>query len=347
MTRRRGTGAHSRPGPRLDRLAPAVLTRCARSGPAAQRGLRRGMMDTVKGRAQGGDDAREIDVDRWERLASSATPDLTMPTTPPAPTVAETALEQRGDGIADVERWARLVAPVTANDRFVYSRGVRRTLRREAVIGYLRVSTEEQAISGLGLADQRAVIEAAAALRGWDDISFISDEGHSARSLERPGVSSALDALARGEASVLVVAKLDRLSRSVQDFSMLMNRARREGWELVVVDLAIDTTTPSGALMANVMASFAEYERQLIGSRTSAALQQLKQQGVRLGRPRSMSSELLERIVGERARGATLAAIAAGLNDDGEPTARHGSKWYPSTVRAALRSAELDRVATS
>lgn len=132
------------------------------------------------------------------------------------------------------------------------------------VIGYLRVSTEEQSISGLGLADQRSLITAEADRRNWADIEYVSDEGYSAKNLSRPGISAALDALASGTSKTLVVAKLDRLSRSLLDFASLMDRARRERWELIVLDIAIDTTTPSGALMANVMAAFAEYERQLI-----------------------------------------------------------------------------------
>lgn len=137
--------------------------------------------------------------------------------------------------------------------------------RSNAVIGYLRVSTEEQALSGLGLADQRAVIEREAGRRDWPLPTFLSDEGHSAKNLERPAIAEALGRLRAGQASLLVVSKLDRLSRSLLDFATLMDQAHREGWELVVLDLAIDTTTPAGRLMANLMASFAEYERQLIG----------------------------------------------------------------------------------
>jgi DNA invertase Pin-like site-specific DNA recombinase len=122
-----------------------------------------------------------------------------------------------------------------------------------------------------------------------------------------------------------------------------MDRARREGWQLVVLDLALDTTTPSGQLMANVMASFAEYERQLIGQRTSSALQQKKAQGVRLGRPRTVDPLVLKRIEVERGSGGSLAAIAAGPNADGIPTARGGRYWYPSTVSAMLQSIDLDR----
>lgn len=217
--------------------------------------------------------------------------------------------------------------------------------RSAKVLGYLRVSTEEQAASGLGLADQRAVIGAEASRRGWDDIAYLSDEGYSAKNLSRPAIAEALGMLRRGQASVLVASKLDRLSRSLLDFATLMDRAKREGWQLVVLDLAIDTTVPSGALMANVMAAFAEYERQLIGARTSAALQQLKGQGVRLGRPRTMPVSVTERILSERGEGRAFAHIADSLNAEGIPTARGGAKWYPSTVRAAISSAELDRVA--
>lgn len=249
----------------------------------------------------------------------------------------------------DASRWERLsLDQNTENDRLMYDDDMTRTRGRSGcVIGYVRVSTEEQAVSGLGLADQRTAIESAAAARGWVDLKFISDEGHSARSLGRPGISEALAALSDRRASVLVVSKLDRLSRSVLDFATLMQRARHEGWELVVLDLALDTMTPSGALMANVMSSFAEYERHLIGARTSAALQQLKAQGVRLGRPRSILPETLARIARERGAGSTFAAIAAGLNDEGVPTARGGARWYPSTVRAALESLERDREAAA
>ncbi|WP_091934584.1 recombinase family protein [Blastococcus sp. DSM 46786] len=213
------------------------------------------------------------------------------------------------------------------------------------VLAYVRVSTDEQRASGLGLADQRAVIEAAAIQRGWLDVEFVSDEGVSAKNLSRPGIAWALEQLATGEAGVLVVSKLDRLSRSLLDFANLMDTARRQGWELVALDLAIDTSTPSGALMANVMASFAEFERRLIGQRTSAALQAKKVAGARLGRPRALAPAIRERIVAERNAGGTLTGIANRLNADGIPTARGGRAWLPATVAAVLRSAALDREA--
>ena len=99
--------------------------------------------------------------------------------------------------------------------------------------------------------------------------------------------------------------------------------------------------------MANVMASFAQFERRLIGERTSAALQAAKQRGQRLGRPRQLSNKVIRRIVRERAQGRTLEAIAEGLNANRVPTAQGGARWYRGTVRAVLRSIELDREASS
>lgn len=217
--------------------------------------------------------------------------------------------------------------------------------RSQRVVGYVRVSTEEQSQSGLGLADQRAIIEAEAKRRGWDDFILLADEGYSAKNLARPAIAEALQMLSDKRAAVLVVSKLDRLSRSLYDFAGLMERANKEGWAIVALDLGVDMTTPSGQLMANVMASFSQYERQLIGARTSAALQQLKAQGRRLGRPVTLDRQVAARIVNERANGRTLQGIADDLNAEAVPTARGGSQWYPATVRAVLRSAQLDSLA--
>ncbi len=229
----------------------------------------------------------------------------------------------------------------TAYDRLLYS-DVMAKRSSDLVLAYLRVSTEEQAVSGLGLADQRQVIAQEAGRRQWSNVEFVTDEGYSAKSLARPGITAALERLRKGGAGILVVSKLDRLSRSLLDFAGLMEKAKREGWRLIVLDLAIDTTTASGALMANVMASFAEYERRLISDRTSAALQAKKAQGHRLGRPRSTSEVVVQRIYAERAAGASLRSIAERLNSDAVPNAQGGRQWYASTVASVLRSAALD-----
>lgn len=209
------------------------------------------------------------------------------------------------------------------------------------VIGYLRVSTEEQALSGLGLAAQRKRVEDEAARRGWV-VTWVVDDGYSAKDLNRPGIAGALAALAQGEAAALVVAKLDRLSRSVIDFANTLTVAKKQGWAVVLLDLGVDTTTPNGKLVAGLMAQIAEWEREMIGLRTREAMAAAKQRGTRLGRPREVAPHVLTRVVGMRAEGLSLRAIARVLNDEGVPTVRGGRCWHPATIRGLLQSAALD-----
>jgi DNA invertase Pin-like site-specific DNA recombinase len=205
------------------------------------------------------------------------------------------------------------------------------------VIGYVRVSTEEQSTSGAGLAAQRAAIEGECVRRGWHLVEVIEDAGYSAKDMKRPGVQIALETLREGNAGALVVAKLDRLSRSMLDFTTVMATASKQGWALVALDCAVDTTTPAGEAMANVLAVFAQFERRLIGQRTREALAAKRASGVRLGRPVSLPPEISKRIASERKAGRSLAAIAATLNEEQVPTAQGGRQWWPSTVRAVLR----------
>ena len=122
------------------------------------------------------------------------------------------------------------------------------------VIGYVRVSTEEQGKSGAGIEAQRAAILKEAKRRGWEHVTIVQDVGASGKDLKRPGIRAALEALERGEASALVVAKLDRLSRSMLDFAGIMATAQKQSWALVALDCAVDTTTPAGEAMANRLA---------------------------------------------------------------------------------------------
>jgi len=204
------------------------------------------------------------------------------------------------------------------------------------VLGYVRVSTEEQSDSGAGLEAQRRAIEAECVRRGWQLLEVVEDAGFSAKDLKRPGIQEALRVLEEGDAKALVAAKLDRLSRSMIDFTVLMATAQKQGWALVALDCAVDTTTPAGEAMANVLATFAQFERRLISQRTREALAVKKSQGVRLGRPRTIPNEVVRRIKRERAKGKSLAAIADALNADGVPTAQGGRRWYPATVRYTL-----------
>jgi len=204
-------------------------------------------------------------------------------------------------------------------------------------VGYLRVSTAEQADSGAGLAAQRAAVESEASRRGWVLVEVYVDAAMSGKAIAgREALAQALDAVETGHAEVLIVSKLDRLSRSLLDFAEIMRRAQAGGWNLVALDLGIDLSTPAGEFLASVMTSAAQWERRIIGQRTREALAAKKAAGVRLGRPRLVTDEIVARMVAERASGKTLTAIADGLTADGVPTAQGGARWYPATVRKVL-----------
>jgi DNA invertase Pin-like site-specific DNA recombinase len=205
-------------------------------------------------------------------------------------------------------------------------------------LAYIRVSTGEQAESGAGLAAQRKAVTDEVARRGWLLQEVIEDAGYSAATLDRPGLTDALQRLDGRKADVLVVSKLDRLSRSVGDFSTLVDRSRRRGWQLVLMDLGLDTTTAAGELVANVVASTSQYERRLIGIRTREALAAKKAAGVRLGRPSNLPQQVLLDILEQRRTGRTFAAITRSLNDRAVPTSQGGVRWYAATVRSVLNS---------
>ena len=214
-----------------------------------------------------------------------------------------------------------------------------RTPAPVVAVAYCRVSTVEQADSGLGLDAQRAALEAEAARRGWQLARVFVDAGASGATLtRRPELGAALERLAAGDAQVLLVAKLDRVSRSTVDAVGLLERSRREGWQLVALDLGVDPTTPAGEFFATMLAAIGQWERRTISARTREALAAARQRGVRLGRPRRLPDTVVARVVAERDAGRTWQAIAEGLNTDRVPTAQGGVRWWPATVRAVYRS---------
>ena len=207
------------------------------------------------------------------------------------------------------------------------------------MVGYTRVSTSEQADSGAGLAAQQHAIEVEVARRGWVLAEVFTDSAASGKSLVgREALTAALAAVESGQGDVLMVAKLDRLSRSLLDFAGLLARAQSKHWNLIALDLGVDLSTPAGEFLASVMASAAQWERRIIGQRTREALAAKKAAGVRLGRPRTLPDEVIERIAAERADGWTFQRIADGLNADEVHTAQGGVRWYPSTVAGVCNS---------
>ena len=210
--------------------------------------------------------------------------------------------------------------------------------RLAVTYGYVRVSTSEQGDSGLGAAAQRQRIEEAGlAVDVWVEDIAVSGAIAPER---RPGAAGLLGRIQPGDA--LVVAKLDRLGRDTLDVLALAKLAQDERWRLVILDLGLDTATPVGRFSLTVLAAVAQLERDLIAERTRDALAALRRRGVRTGRPPSLPAEVRERIAAELEAGATLQAVADGLNHDAVPTARGGACWRPSSVAAVRDSVALD-----
>ena len=171
------------------------------------------------------------------------------------------------------------------------------------LIGYARVSTDDQDLS--------MQIEALTKA-GVRETNLYSDK-KSGKSLRRPGLEAALLDCRPGD--VLVVWRLDRLSRSVEDLIGLAKRLEGEGVELRSLHEAIDTTTPMGAFFFHLMAALAQFERSLIGFRTKKGMENARERGVKLGAPVTLTPAKLQRAIMllRKGRSAEYAAKRVGV----------------------------------
>ena len=221
-----------------------------------------------------------------------------------------------------------------------------------SAVAYLRVSTDKQVDRGVSLEAQREKLEAYATLYDLELVATEVDAGVSAKTLERPALQSALRRLENGEARVLVVMKLDRLTRSVRDLGVLVETYFAKGkWELMSVSENINTQSAAGRLVLNVLGSVSQWEREAIGERASVALQHKANKGEYAGGEVSFGYKLgpdgvnvvshedeqrvLERMRTLRGSGMGLRKIgkilaAQGLNN------RSGATWGPSTLKRVL-----------
>ncbi len=221
------------------------------------------------------------------------------------------------------------------------------------VLGYVRVSTEEQAREGVSLEAQEARIRAYCVAHDLELARVESDAGESAKDLRRPAWLRVRGALRRGEVEGVVFVKLDRLSRSTRDVIGLIDASGREGWSLHSIAESLDTSSAMGRFFVRMLANLAELERDQVSERVSAALGYLRDEGKRIsGRPpfgyRFEGGELVEvaceqvvlaRLVSMREGGQSLRAIAAALNGAGELHPRTGRVWRFQTVAKILATA--------
>jgi DNA invertase Pin-like site-specific DNA recombinase len=212
------------------------------------------------------------------------------------------------------------------------------------VLGYVRVSTDEQGDSGNGLEAQRMAISAKAAARGWAIIGWYQDVASGKSLRRRPQLHAALDELRNKRAAGLVVAKLDRLSRSIQDFSGILELSQKQGWKLVMLDLDLDTSAPQGEMMAHIFASFAQFERRLIGQRTKEGMAVVRARGPAagkklIGRPRLVKGRLEKRIKVLYSGGMSYRGVATALNVESVPSPRGIGPWRWQTVARVVARA--------
>lgn len=213
-------------------------------------------------------------------------------------------------------------------------------------VSYLRVSTDKQGRSGLGLEAQRRAVEDFLNGGSWKLIAeFVEVESGSHDA--RPKLAEAM-ALCRLHGATLVIAKLDRLSRDAH-FLLGLQKA---GVKFVAADMP-----EANEMVVGIMAVVAQAERKMISARTKAALAAAKARGAQLGRPENLTNQEAGRVQGRARRTAmareravdlrpiladlqasgasSLRQIAAGLNQRGIPTAQ-GRAWSPVQVKRVL-----------
>ncbi len=213
-------------------------------------------------------------------------------------------------------------------------------------IGYARVSTDRQADQGVSLDAQTMRIRAMATVQSAELVDVIVDGGESAKSMNRPGVRRVLAMVEAGKIDTVIVAKLDRLTRSVKDLCELLELFERKGVALVSVAESLDTGSAAGRLVIKIMASVSEWEREAIGERTRDVLQHKRSCGERVGNihygyrlapdqkhlePDPDEQAVLATVRALRARHRSLREIAAALNDSGLRT-RRGTAWRHYSV---------------
>ena len=219
-----------------------------------------------------------------------------------------------------------------------------------SAIGYIRVSTEGQAVDGVSLDAQRAKIEAWAMLNDYELAAIHVDAGISGKGMaNRPGLQAALADCRKG--SALVVYSLSRLARSTKDTIEISERLAKSGSDLVSLSEKIDTTSAAGKMVFRMMAVLAEFERDQISERTSTAMQFKKSKNELVGTvpygyrcddgvnliPDDKEQEAITLIKELNGKGLSLRNIASRLEARGYIP--RGKVWYAKTISNILAAA--------
>lgn len=219
-------------------------------------------------------------------------------------------------------------------------------------IGYIRVSTDGQAESGLSLEAQRKKIEAYAILKDLELVEIIEDAGISAKNLNRPGMQRLLDLVHRGGVDAVIIYKLDRMCRNTIDALETASIMDKRGVALHSIEESLDTQSAIGKFFFTLIAALAEMERKLIGERTRTALKQKRERGEKTGghvpygwevingklKGNAAEQEILYRMRTMQRDGMSYQKIADALNSQGLPS-KTGKLWNSGTVYRILQNA--------
>ena len=215
-------------------------------------------------------------------------------------------------------------------------------------IGYIRVSTDEQAKEGMSLENQEAKIRAYCNLKDFELLEIVEDAGISAKNLRRPGAQRIIEMARNKMVDAIVVYKLDRMFRSTVD--ALETTKQFDKWNVSFhsIQETIDTKSAMGKFFFTLTAALAEMEREIIGERTKDVLQKKKANGEVYGHvpfgfkkfkrrllAHKDEQKVIQAVLGMRQEGLNYSRISRELNHMGLKT-KKGNQWYPQTVKNVI-----------
>lgn len=212
----------------------------------------------------------------------------------------------------------------------------RQTSRVVHAVAYVRVA-EANGADG-ALARQEVAVRELAERRGWILAGVHRDRADGRGLFKRPGLAAAVgevEGVEDGVRGVLIVSELDRLTDSPASLARLLGRAGDRDWDVVALDVGMDTTTDAGRRTAEALRQVGGWRHRRISQGTKQGMARAAAEGRRPGRPRTMPQASIDRLRSLRASGMSLRLVAATMNDEGS-RGPHGGRWSERTVRAAL-----------
>lgn len=216
------------------------------------------------------------------------------------------------------------------------------------LVGYVRVSSESQA-DNTSLSEQRKKLEAYCYAFGHELVQVYEEVGSGKDAEHRPQFQAALETV-RTTADGIVAVKLDRIARNTRDvLALVEDTLQPKNKALVLLDLQVDTSTPTGRMILTVMAAVATLERDVINERTQGGRKaKAEQGGYAYGSPKfgtqavegqlvadEKEQEVIELIRRHRKSGKSFQEIADYLNENGYQSKR-GGKWYASSIKNVI-----------